>query len=421
MRPAEGLAHLASLPASSIKMGLSRVLAALARLEHPERDLPALHVAGTNGKGSTCALAASCLGQRYRIGLYTSPHLLAVNERFRVGGADVTDEALGAAVAEVVGRLGGPGHGLTYFELGTLVAFWLFARQRLDLAVLETGLGGRLDATTACVPLVTCITPLGLDHQAYLGSTLTAIAGEKAGIVKAGAPLVSSRQPEEALPVLEAASRRAAVPLLLEGRDFGLDQDRYRGVARQVSGLHTPLAGPHQRQNLAVALACLEQLEARGFPLSDDEWRQGVAATRWPGRLEQTRTDPPVVLDGAHNPAGVEALLAALGALYPGRPVSLVFGVFADKDYPAMIHALFPRCQAVYLAPLDSPRGLAPEAVKASAGAVGPRLEACASAAEALRRARAEVVPGGIVLVAGSLSLVGELRGVLVGEGALTR
>jgi dihydrofolate synthase/folylpolyglutamate synthase len=232
---------------------------------------------------------------------------------------------------------------------------------------------------------------------------------------------VSSRQAPEALEVLAAAAARAGVPLLLEDRDFSLAAGAYAGPTRRVAGLHSPLAGPHQLQNLAVAAACLEQLDAAGFPLTDAQWRAGLAATRWPGRLEQAGGSPPVVLDGAHNPAGVAALLAALDAVYPDRPVELVFGVFADKEAGPMVRALFPRCRAVHLAPLEPPRGLAPEAVEALAAGLGTPVERCASPEDALARARAAAPPGGVVLVAGSLSLVGRLRRVLVDEGALTR
>lgn len=415
LTPAEGLAHLAGLPASSVKMGLERVRAALDRLGNPERRVPALHVAGTNGKGSTCALAAACLQQRYRTGLYTSPHLVRVNERFRVDGVDIDDEALGRRVAEVLEVLG-TGHGLTYFELGTLVAFTHFAAERVEIAVLETGLGGRLDATNACAPLVTCITPLSLDHVDYLGTTLTAIAGEKAGIVKPGTPLVSSRQAPEALAVL-----RAACPeLALEGEDFTLEGGTWAGHRWRLPGLAPPLAGPHQRQNLSVALACLEALGARGFPLSPDEVRAGLNAARWPGRLEEVRTTPPVVLDGAHNPAGVEVLLASLDAVYPGRPVHLVFGVFVDKDGDAMIRALFPRCAAVHLTPLDSPRSRPPVGYEAAARPLCPRVQSHPSAKAALAAARSACPADGLVLVAGSLFLVGQVRRLLLDEGALT-
>lgn len=397
-------------------MGLDRVRVALDRLGNPERKVPALHVAGTNGKGSTCAIAAACLQQRYRTGLYTSPHLVKVNERFRVDGIDIDDETLGLRVAEVVEVLG-ENHELTYFELGTLVAFWHFAKVGVDIAVLETGLGGRLDATNACAPLVTCVTPVSFDHMEYLGHTLTAIATEKAGILKPSIPAISSRQAPEVLAVL----RKACPELSVEGEDFGCETpSSFVGGRWRLNPLAAPLAGPHQVQNLAVALACLEALDPRGFPLSADEVRAGLSMVRWPGRLEHVPTTPPVVLDGAHNPAGVEVLLRSLDAVYPKRPVFLVFGVFADKDSDPMMQALFPKCAALFLTPVDSPRSRAVSGYERLARSLCGQVQTSASARQALAAARAACPEEGIVVVAGSLFLVGQLRKVLLDEGALT-
>jgi dihydrofolate synthase / folylpolyglutamate synthase len=404
--PNQGLLHLASLPPSSIKMGLERVQAALERLGHPEQRFPSLHVAGTNGKGSTCAMAASALGRRYRTGLYTSPHLIKPNERIRVAGVEISDELLGQRVGEVVDRLGA--HELTYFELGTIVAFWHFAHEAVEVAVIETGLGGRLDATTACRSIVTCITPIAFDHMEYLGHTLTAIATEKAGIAKPGVPLIISRQPAEAEAVF------APLQPLREGVDFALEGSTWISASRSIADVEVTLKGPHQRQNAAVAIACLDALGPRGFPLSDEDIREGVRSATWPGRLESFGTNPQVVLDGAHNPAGVEVLLRALDADFAGRPVHLVFGVFADKDSDPMMRALFPRCASVHLTPIDSPRSRGPASYAAFAKTLNATTQAHGSAREALAAASAACPADGLVLVAGSLFLVGQLRAVLL-------
>lgn len=421
MTPAEGLAHFAGLAPSNIKMGLDRVLLALERLGNPQKKFPSLHVAGTNGKGSTCAIAASCLRTRYRTGLYTSPHLIRPNERIQIDGVEIDDVTFGKRIAEVIEVLGVQ-HELTYFEFGTVVAFWHFAQERVELAVIETGLGGRLDATTACAPLVTCITPIDFDHQEYLGNTLTSIAREKAGIVKQGVPLISSRQRPEALAVLEAA----APSLRLEGRDFGAERltnglVRFwetltptvsRGEREMDVELH--LKGPHQVQNLAVALACLGALT--DFPLTPKELRAGVKDARWPGRLEEFPGEPLVVLDGAHNPAGVQVLLQALETEYAKRPVHLVFGVFADKDSEPMMRALFPRVQALHLTPIASPRSKDPRHYAALARELNGQVTVHPDAETALAAARAQAPHDGLVLVAGSLFLVGQLRRVLLGQ-----
>ena len=346
-----------------------------------------------------------------RVGLYTSPHLIRVNERIKLNGVDISDELLGQRVAEVRERL--PEADLTYFEFGTVVAFWHFAREGVDLAVLETGLGGRLDATTACVPKVTAITPISFDHQEYLGTTLSAIAGEKAGVAKPGVPMVLSRQPREAQAVFDRLPH-----LVREGVDFQGDSRgttfSYRGLDLRLSGVQLPLRGPHQTQNAAVAVACLELLGRAGFPLRDEQIRRGLEGAQWPGRLEEFPGSPPIVLDGAHNPAGVDALLAALDTVYPNRPVQLVFGVFADKDAEPMIRALFPLVAGVTLTPIANPRSRPPESYAALARTLNQHVTIAPDAEAALALARAATTSSGVVVVAGSLFLVGQVRAGLV-------
>ncbi|HME91936.1 MAG TPA: Mur ligase family protein, partial [Myxococcaceae bacterium] len=269
MRPEQALQFYASLEASGVRMGLERIERALLALDHPEREWRALHVAGTNGKGSTCAFAASCLAaQGYRVGLYTSPHLNRVNERIQISGQPISDALLAKRIVEVLERYPDAArepHPLTFFEFGTLVALWHFAREKVDLAVLETGLGGRLDATSAAQPAVTAVTPIDFDHTEYLGHSLAAIASEKAGIFKPGVPVVLSRQQSEALTVLQETAFRLRSRVLIEGRDFELAREAggsftFRGPRGRVPQLRLALRGAHQVQNAAVALACLELL-----------------------------------------------------------------------------------------------------------------------------------------------------------------
>jgi dihydrofolate synthase/folylpolyglutamate synthase len=391
----------------------------LSALKDPQTRYPALHVAGTNGKGSTCAFAASCLAvQGYRVGLYTSPHLERVNERFRINGEEIADDALGEVILSLRAQLPAELE-LTSFEFGTLIALWHFAQEKVDVAVLETGLGGRLDATTAARPVVTAITPISFDHMDYLGHTLGAIATEKAGILKPGVPLVCAAQPPEALAAIEARAQAVGAPMRLLGRDFDLEPDAdgtftYRGMRTRFPGLAISLHGPHQRGNAAVAIACLELLEDSGLKVSRNSARAGLAITRWPGRLEEFKGPPTVVLDGAHNPAGVEALLAALDAVYPGREVHLVFGVLSDKDSRPMIRALFPRCASVTLTPVGgTPRSLDPQKYEAEARKLNANLFVERDAVSALAAARARCPEGGLVLGAGSLFLIGQLRAAL--------
>ena len=415
--PQEALAFLAKLNPSGIKLGLERVREALAALGHPERRQPALHVAGTNGKGSTCAFTAAALqAAGHHVGLYTSPHLVRVNERIRVNGVDITDEDFGRAILEVLERYpSAVSESMTYFEFGTLVALWHFARVGVDVVVLETGLGGRLDATTAASPVVTAITPVSFDHMEYLGHTLAAIAGEKAGILKPGVPCVVSKQEPEALEAIVRKAGEVAAPLWVEGRDFAgesrLDGTlSYRGPSWSLDGLKVALRGPHQRQNAAVALACLEALHGRGIPVPLEAARTGLASARWPGRLEEVGGAPPVLLDGAHNPAGVEVLLASLRTLYPERRVHLVFGVVGDKDRGPMMRALFPKCTSVQLTPLDTPRSLAPAAYLDEARSLCADVAAWSDVDSALAAARRRAGPDDLVLCSGSLFLVGMVK-----------
>ncbi len=416
MTPAEAVAWLAALSPSIVRLGLDRVQAALAALKNPQTTCPAVHVAGTNGKGSTCAFAAACLTtQGYKVGLYTSPHLVRVNERFQIGGEAISDALLGQRVLEVLAAVG-PSHELTFFEFGTVVALWHFAQERVDVAVLEAGLGGRLDAVTCCRPSVTAITPISFDHMDYLGHSLPAIAVEKAGILKPNVPLALSAQPPEVLEAIEEVARKVGAPVRLMGRDFQCELDpdgkrfTYRGMRTSVRSLLPGLKGPHQFQNATLALACLELLEDRGIKISQDHARNGLASTVWPGRLEELPGTPRVVLDGAHNPAGASALAQALASIYPGRKVHLVFGVLADKDHRPMLRTLFPLATAAYLTPVASPRTLEPARYLDEARALCPRVLAFGSPAQALAAARAAAGPDDLVVAAGSLFLIGQLK-----------
>jgi dihydrofolate synthase / folylpolyglutamate synthase len=416
--PAEAVKYLTSLSPSTIRLGLDRVHQALAALKAPDTHYPSLQVAGTNGKGSTCAFAASCLrAQGYRVGLYTSPHLERVNERIQINSEPIRDGALGEGVLAVLDAIDEKVD-LTFFELGTLVALHHFAQERVDVAVLETGMGGRLDATTAARAAVTAITPVSFDHMDHLGHSLTAIASEKAGIIRPKAPVVVARQAPEVLEVIEKTARNAGSKVYLQGRDFDLEPDKgkftYRGMRTRVTSLWPGLRGPHQIQNAAVALACLELLEDRGLKITRENARAGLAGTEWPGRLEEIPGTPRVVLDGAHNLAGVETLLTALQAVYPAKALHLVFGVLADKDWRPMIRALFPKCVKVHLAPVNNPRSLDPTAYVEEARRYCTDVTVYESPLEALAAARKAAPADAVVLCAGSLMLVGRVREALL-------
>lgn len=407
-----------------MKLGLERMERALAQLGHPERAAPAFHVAGTNGKGSVCAfLESACRASGRRTALYTSPHLERFAERFRVDGEPLPDDALLETYAELRARLpwafaDGP-EGLTFFELVTLLGFVALAKSRPEATVVEVGLGGRLDATNTVQPLVTCVTPVGLEHQEFLGHTLDAIASEKAGIAKAGVPLVTARQEPEALAAIARRAAEVGSPLSVEGPDFTLEPSggalAYVSDRGRLSGVTLGLAGAHQRSNAAVALRALELAAERGLEVAPGARRTGLAGTAWPGRLERVRARPEVVLDGAHNPHAAVALAAAVRQLYAGRTLHLVLGLLADKDGAPMLELLVPLARDVLATQPSSPRALDAHALAKAMRRLHPRVEVEVDPRRAIDRAIAAAAPTDLVLACGSLYLVGEMRAHLRG------
>jgi dihydrofolate synthase/folylpolyglutamate synthase len=398
LTPRAALAYLEERAHLGVKFGLETTRALLAALGHPERAAPCLLVAGTNGKGSVCAMLEAALrAGGLRTGLYTSPHLVRPNERIAVAGRAVSDRDLARAVSAVrdaaarlvrEGRL--PAHP-TYFEAMTAAAFVHFRTARVDVSVLEVGLGGRLDATNAADPLVSAVVSIDFDHQEFLGDSLAAIAREKAGVMRARRTVVVGPAPDEVLRTLRAEARR-------KGARFAL--------VAPTSGAATPaLPGAHQAVNLAVAGRVLEEAHAAGLPFDLERARPGLRRVRWPGRLQRIPGRPPLLLDGAHNPAGARALAAYLRGQ---GPLVLVFGAMADKDLRTLARELFPLARLVVLTRPDLERAAHPRAIAAAAG---PRLaRRCRlepDVGRALARARRLARPGETVVVAGSLYLVG--------------
>jgi dihydrofolate synthase/folylpolyglutamate synthase len=402
------LARLFAARRAGVVLGLDRIDELLARLGRPERRIGAVvHVGGTNGKGSTAAFVASALAAAgLRVGVYSSPHLATLRERVMLAGAMVSEAALVAA-AEQVAAAGGDQ--LTFFEQITAMALVAMAGAGLDASVLEVGLGGRLDATNAVAAPVAVVTGVALDHQDMLGSTLEAIAGEKAGIFKAGQHVVIGASGEPAaVPLLRAAAVAAGAAAITV-----IDDAAIAAVPAALG-----LAGAHQRANAAAALAAFDALAAAGLVRIPDEARRaGLAAARHPGRLETVATTPRVVLDGAHNPHGARALAAAIATM-PERPRVLVLAVSADKDVAGVVDALAGAVDAVVATRYGQPRALEPAALAAVVAARGVAVEAAADVPAALARARDRAGAGGVVVVAGSLFAVGEARVHLLGVPA---
>ena len=398
------------------KLGLERIRTVLDALGRPQDRCRIVHVAGTNGKGSTCAMIESGLrAAGERTGLFTSPHLIEPTERIQISGRPVTAEAFTRAfdrVHETVENLLAEGaidlH-TTYFETVTAMAFVIFAGERVDRVVLEVGLGGRLDATNVVLPELCVITPVDFDHEMFLGRSIEAIAGEKAGILKPGVPAVIARQREGATQVIAARASELGVPTVWTrgAAVSGLSLDA-RGSSFRLGDLaiRCPLAGEHQVENAVTAALALERLSIERHAIE-----QGIAQAEWPGRLERVSERPEIVLDGAHNPAGARALAAYIGRFYQGRKVRLIFGAMRDKAVAEIGGILFPLAQEVIATAPRQARALAAETLAAVAD--HPRLRVARDIEEALAMAREDAGANDAIFVTGSLFLVAEARAIL--------
>jgi dihydrofolate synthase/folylpolyglutamate synthase len=419
-RRARSSAYLSGRVRFGIKFGLETMRALCEELQHPERAFAILLVAGTNGKGSVVAYADAALrASGLSVGRYTSPHLVRVNERISVGGRDIAAAAFETAIERVRGaaarlvRAGViPAHP-TYFEALTAAALDHFRRARVDAAVLEVGMGGRLDATNVADPIASAIVTIEKDHEAFLGSTLAAIAHEKAGVLRRARVTVLGHLGPEARAAVAAEAAASGARLLdahdgvrLRDTDAGLEVRTPHHAYRAVR----TLPGAHQRHNAVVALRLLEEAREAGLSVDLGVAAAALGATRWPGRLERVEGDPPLLLDGAHNPAAARALAAYVA---DARPFVLLFGAMADKDVEAMSRILFPLAREVVLtqAPID--RAATPEEIARRAGPAAGGAKRQADPRRALALARRLAPPSGQVVVAGSLYLVGEITRIL--------
>ncbi|MBI3646951.1 MAG: bifunctional folylpolyglutamate synthase/dihydrofolate synthase [Acidobacteriales bacterium] len=437
-----GLGHeLAATPSYKFDLAHMRVL--LGALGHPEKRLECVLIAGTNGKGSTAATLASILeASGLKTGLYTSPHLVRINERIRVNGTPILDDdfaLLHDVVDRTAERLVGEGElpwHPSFFEMLTAMTFEHFARVRPDVVVLEVGMGGRLDATNVVEPRLSVITDIALDHQKFLGNTVTEIAREKAGIIRTGGVVVTLPQSPEANEVIgntildrgaRAVSAVAYVPpvspgsnscFTAESAEFaegksGRPRSRYPlQVMGQQLVVESPLVGRHQLRNIALAIAAAEELRSQGFAsITPRSIERGIRETRWPGRFQVVPAaggEPEYVLDVAHNPAGAWALRSTLSAAYEDRPFSLVFGVMRDKAVAEVAEILFPIAERVVVTQANNPRSATPAEIRQAASRVETDIREATDVASALVEARRIAGPGGLVVVTGSIYIVGE-------------
>ena len=442
--------ELAQTPAHKFDLAHMRVL--LEALGHPERRFPGVLIAGTNGKGSTAAtLAAILQASGLRTGLYTSPHLARINERIRIAGEEIGDSDF-ALLHDVVDRTAErlvsegdlPWHP-SFFEMLTAMAFEFFALRKVDIAVLEVGMGGRLDATNVIEPRVSVITDIALDHQKFLGDTIAEIAREKAGIIRAGGIVVTLPQLPQANDVIGntildlgavAVSAVQYVPPVSpasgnylvsaeehvsarDGKEEAKNAKKSAALAsryplnvmgRQIV-VETPLIGRHQLRNIALAIAAAEELSKQGFAVTPDAIERGIRQTRWPGRFQTipaTANMPEMVFDVAHNPAGAWALRSTLAAAYEGRPLTFVFGAMRDKAIAEIAEILFPLAEHVIATRADNPRSASAEEIRQAAARVAVEMEEAKDVPAALERARQLAGADGVVVMTGSIYLVGE-------------
>ncbi|MDF0645907.1 MAG: bifunctional folylpolyglutamate synthase/dihydrofolate synthase [Nitrospira sp.] len=410
------VAYLLGLQKHGIKLGLETMVALAQRLGNPQRRYRSLHIGGTNGKGSTAAMAAGIMrAAGYRVGLYTSPHLVEFRERIRVDGVMIPEEAVGRVIAEVRDA-GGADLQPTFFESTTALAFQYFAEARVDVAVLEVGLGGRFDATNIVQPDACAITTVALDHQEYLGTTVSAIAFEKAGIVKEKVPLVLGRMTEDAMRTIEPIAHERRSPVSALDREFRIDgtPDRftYESQRGRYLGLRCALPGAHQVDNAACAIALTEAVS--GFQVCERAIREGVGGVQWEGRLETLEARPDVLLDGAHNPAGSAALATYLRSVKetrPGSRVIVVLGMMRDKDHRGFMASLNSVADHVVLTRASIARSAAAEEMRDElAGTITIPSSVTADAGEALALARQLAAPQDVICVTGSLMLIGEVK-----------
>ena len=413
----EILAHIYGLGRFGMKPGLERITALLHALGNPQERTANVHVAGTNGKGSTAAfLAAILTNSGYRVGLFTSPHLSRFTERIRINGTEIGEEEVVVLAQRVMAAAP---ESTTFFEIVSAMAWLYFLEEGVDLAIMETGMGGRFDATNAATGILSIITPISLDHCAYLGETLADIAFEKAGIVKPERPVVLSAQTDEARNVVERHCLELASPLFHLGREFSAEWENdglaYCGIGIELRGIKPGIAGRYQGENAACALAAAEILGGSGFPLAGESLKIGIEQAFWPGRMETVGDAPRILLDGAHNPAGGRALAHALQDV-PRERLLLVAGVMADKDAEGIFSPLLPLTDRVFAVSPAIERALPSDQLARLFVALGMDVTDSGTVAAGIGQAMHEARPDDLILVCGSLYTVGEARAIIRGE-----
>jgi dihydrofolate synthase/folylpolyglutamate synthase len=410
------LEYLDGLNSANIRLGLGPVSRLLDRLNNPHKTYGSVLIGGTNGKGSIAAMVASVLEKGgIRVGLYTSPHLTDIRERIRVNGRMITREEMISCVEDVRKEVG---EDITYFECLTAVAFLHFCRARIRVAVLEVGMGGRLDATNVVKPFVSVISNISLDHRAYLGNSLAAIACEKGGIIKSKGVCITAAKQTQVINILEDICMQRRATLFMLGRDMKVRMNRdgtfnYRGIRKDYENLICSLKGGHQIENAALAIGAVEFIREKGFEMDDEAVWGGIRSTKWEGRLEILQHEPMVLIDGAHNPAGISTLCRALETEFSYKRLIFIFGVLNDKDYGAMLKRIAPLTDRLIITRPQTGRATPPEEIVPVALRYNHRnVEVIEDSRDALKRALSLADLNDLICVAGSLYLVGEVKRV---------
>ena len=408
----EAVKNLYNLQKFGIKFGLSKTSNLLEALGNPQNGQKYIHIGGTNGKGSVASFVGSILRESgLKVGLYSSPHLVRFTERFRINDQEISPEKTESLIRELT-RAFAPEEPPTFFEATTAMAMVYFARENTDIAIMEVGMGGRLDATNVITPLVSVITNISMEHQFFLGSRLLDIAGEKAGIIKQGVDLITGVTQPSVIKLFEAIAKEKTAPLWRLGKDARFRTTasglHYYGLKRRIRGLHTGGKGSYQARNAALALATIERLEEKGIKISDQDIIHGIRKFSWPGRMQVVAENPLVILDGAHNPAAIRALVKALSSGFQYRRLILVLGVMEDKEIGPLVRGIVPISDhVIYTRPVYY-RAANPEILAAEGSHLGKSGEVVQVLTRALDKARAMADSRDVIVVTGSLFTVGE-------------
>jgi dihydrofolate synthase/folylpolyglutamate synthase len=413
MNKLNSYAYLDSLNIDKMRFGLKAITELLSRMGNPQNSYKTVLIAGTNGKGSTAAMTASILScAGYKVGLYTSPHLVDVRERIVINGKKISRKEFNRTIAYVKDKIQQP---VTYFEFLTAVAFVYFQRRRVDIAVLEVGLGGRLDATNVCKPLVSIITNIAFDHTDYLGNTLESITHEKAGIIKQNGICLTAAKQKKVLEALKEVCRRRRAKFYCLGCDIKIKKQKdgfftYQGFNRNLKNLTIPLQGDHQLSNAAVALATIELCEKKGFRIDDAAIYTGLKNTHWEARMEVLQNQPLFLLDGAHNPAGINVLCRSLKKDFSYRRLILIFGSLADKDYRRMLQKIIPLAPIIILTQLKTKRAVPVDDIMETVKKMGYPVIVTENVKQAIERAQAMAKKQDLICATGSFYLAGEVK-----------